>query len=95
MHKPVTTEEKELWQRRYEQLRQQASAQGEGLTVDAWGLGLLQRQGVVAWMQAWQDPARAKEICRPAESFSMQQSGCDRCEMTMLLANMALSHINP
>ena len=40
------------WTRRYENLRQRASAQ-PGCTGRRWGLALLISRGVVAWMRAW------------------------------------------
>jgi hypothetical protein len=85
--------DKQAWKERYEQLRHQALGQSSALTSDRWGLGLLVRKGLASWMRAWRDPSSGSEptsgqrvpasICPPG---SWQQ------EVTVLLANMALSH---
>jgi hypothetical protein len=43
--------DKELWQRRYEQLRQQVFEPDATLAQDRWGLSLLLRQGLAGWMR--------------------------------------------
>jgi len=86
----MTPSEKGLWQRRYEQLRQQVLEPDASLAQDRWGLTLLLRKGLAGWMRLWQDPAAATEqptaphpvplIC-PAPGWQQQA--------TLLLANMA------
>jgi len=93
INKAASTGEKELWSHRYEQLRQQCSAKDVGLSLDCWGLSLLRRQGVVGWMRAWRDPvACAQEAPGTTEPFAIDQVTSSRREVTLLLANMALSH---
>jgi hypothetical protein len=91
---PTKQEEAHCWTRRYEQLRRGIISQG-GLTVtDCRGLSLMLRQGLIAWMRAWQDPlccpaaalqTEARPIITPAESWQK--------EATRLLINMALGHL--
>lgn len=92
----MTPPEKELWQRRYEQLRQQVLEPDASLAQDRWGLTLLLRKGVAGWMRLWQDPAAATEeptaphsvpLTCPAPGWQQQA--------TLLLANMAFSHCQP
>ena len=63
--------------------------------TDCRGLSLLIRQGLIAWMRAWQDPLgcpvaalqiEAQPIITPIESWQQ--------EATRLLVNMALGHLN-
>jgi hypothetical protein len=93
---PSFQEEAHCWTRRYEQLREQVLA-GESLIVTEWGLTLLIRQGVAAWMRAWHDP-----LCRPAAATlsaealpTMNLRESWQQEATRLLVNMALSHLRP
>jgi hypothetical protein len=94
---PSSQEEAHCWTRRYEQLREQVLA-GESLIVtERWGLTLLLRQGVAAWMRAWRDP-----LCRPpaatlgAEALPlMNLRESWQQEATRLLVNMALSQLRP
>jgi hypothetical protein len=87
---------KELWQRRYEQLRQQALEPKATLAQDRWGLSLLLRQGLAGWMRRWQDPAAASEpaVPPPSVSFSAPTPGWQQ-QATLLLTNMALSRYQP
>ena len=94
---PSFQEEAHCWTRRYEELREQVLA-GESLIVtERWGLTLLIRQGVAAWMRAWHNP-----LCRPAAAtlsaeappmMNVRESW--QQEATRLLVNMALSHLRP
>ena len=94
---PSFQEEAHCWTRRYEQLREQVLA-GESLMVtERWGLTLLIRQGVAAWMRAWHDP-----LCRPAAATlaaealpTMNLRESWQQEATRLLVNMTLSHLSP
>jgi hypothetical protein len=87
---------KELWQRRYEQLRQQVLEPDATLARDRWGLSLLLRQGLAGWMRLWQDPSAGGE---PAYGFHSVPASCPAPEWqqqaTLLLANMAWSHCHP
>lgn len=92
----MSPQEKELWQRRYEQLRQQVVKPDAALAQDRWGLGLLLRKGLAGWMRLWQDPAATAQQATPAERIAStgpapgwQQS------VTLLLTNMALSRFHP
>jgi hypothetical protein len=90
----MSPQEKELWQTRYEQLRQQALDPAATLTQDRWGLSLLLRKGIAIWMRAWQDPSTGAE--QTAGSTNPVALGgvpaVWQQQATLLLANMALSH---
>ena len=88
--------EKELWQRRYEQLRQQVVAPNATLAQDRWGLSLLLRKGMAGWMRLWQDPVAPAH--QPAPVQGLPSSGPVpgwQPQATLLLANMAFSHFHP
>ena len=87
-------EEAHCWTRRYEQLRQGIMSQGGLSATDCRGLSLVIRQGLIAWMRAWQEPlgypavtvqTEARPILIPIESWQQ--------EATRLLVNMALGHL--
>jgi hypothetical protein len=91
---PAKQEEAHCWTRRYEQLRQGIISQGGLTATDCRGLSLMIRQGLIAWMRAWQDPlccpaatlqTEALPIITPTESWQQ--------EATRLLVNMALGHL--
>jgi len=84
--------EKELWQRRYEQLRQQVLEPQATWAQDRWGVSLLRRKGLAGWMRLWQDPAAAAQtaasdlpLAANATAPGWQQ------QAALLLANMALN----
>jgi hypothetical protein len=88
----MTPSEKELWQRRYEHLRQQVVQPDATLAQDRWGLSLLLRKGLSGWMRLWQDPAAGAEpAARPHPISSSPAPGWQQ-QATLLLANMAFSH---
>ncbi|MGP8235171.1 MAG: hypothetical protein ACLQVW_07160 [Limisphaerales bacterium] len=92
----MKTAEKELWQRRYEQLRQQAVEPDETLAQDRWGLSLLLRKGMAGWMRLWPDPGAGAEGVRACQSVALNCPAPDwQQQATLLLANMALSHCQP
>jgi hypothetical protein len=91
---PTKQVEAHCWTRRYEQLRQGIMSQGGLSATDCRGLSLVIRQGLVAWMRAWQEPLcypavasqpEAQPIITPTESWQK--------EATRLLVNMALGHL--
>jgi transposase len=87
-------QEAQRWTRRYEQLREQVLARGALIDTDSRGLSLLIRQGVAAWMRAWQDPLSC--CCAPelgAENRPMIPPDSWQQKATRLLVNMALSHL--
>jgi hypothetical protein len=94
--RPPTQQEKEThcWTRRYEQLRQGIISRGGLSATDCQGLSLMIRQGMIAWMRAWQEPlgypavavqTEARPIITPTESWQQ--------EATRLLVNMTLGHL--
>ena len=94
---PSFQEEAHCWTRRYEELREQVLARESLIVTERWGLTLLIRQGVTAWMRAWHDP-----LCRPAAAtlsaeappmMNLRESW--QQEATRLLVNMALSQLSP
>jgi hypothetical protein len=95
---PLTDQqEAHCWTRRYEQLREQVLAGDNLIGTDRWGLTVLVREGMAAWMRAWHEPlccsvaAAAPEV--EALPISLRESW--QQEATRLLVNMALSHLSP
>ncbi len=94
---PLAEEKHEYWTRRYEQLREQVVAAAGGFIVsDRWGLSVLTRRGMSAWMQTWCDPL----VARPAvtgeqQTFPVDHGNAWRREATALLANMAFNAVTP
>jgi hypothetical protein len=66
-------EEAHCWTRRYEQLRQGIMSRGGLTATDGPGLCVMIRQGLIAWMRAWQDPlgcpAAALQIRSAADHY--------------------------
>jgi hypothetical protein len=94
---PTFQEEAHCWTHRYEQLREQVLA-GESLIVtERWGLTLLIRQGLAAWMRAWRDPLfRPAAATLSAEALPMMNLRESwHQEATRLLVNMALNQLSP
>ena len=88
--------DKELWQRRYEQLRQQIFEPGATLAQDRWGLSLLLRQGLAGWMRLWQDPAAVTESVNGPDPVPASCPAPDwQQQAALLLVNMAWSHCHP
>jgi hypothetical protein len=90
----TSKEEPQYWTRRYEELREGAA--GGGLIgSDYRGMSVLIRQGLVAWMGAWRDPLCSATwvAAREAESPPITLARSWQREATLLLANMALSHL--
>jgi len=81
----------EKWTTRYEQLRRQILEEPQG---SGWGRALLQRRGLVAWMQAWpsDEEAGPEEATGPAEpSTPATPLPIGLCgEITRILVNMIL-----
>jgi hypothetical protein len=80
-----------LWPDRYEAVRRQAL---DGDTGAGWGLALVERQGLVAWMRAWPPdtspsplPVLAQESDR---SCSLPSDLCG--QIASVMADMILSH---
>lgn len=88
-------EQPQHWTRRYEELREGATDGGLIGSRDCPGMSVLIRQGLVGWMRAWREPlgsAAGVPACG-AESPSILPARCWQREATLLLANMALSHL--
>jgi hypothetical protein len=85
--------EKELWRRRYEQVRQQVVEPDAAFARDRWGLSLLLRKGLAGWMRLWQDPVATAQQADPAHQLPLS---CPvpgwQPQATLLLANMAFNH---
>ena len=84
--------DKELWQQRYEQLRQQVLEPKATLAQDRWGLSLLLRQGLAGWMRLWQDPSAGTESPDRSPAPASYPAPDWQQQATLLLANMAWSH---
>lgn len=85
--------DKELWQQRYEQLRQQVLEPDATLAQDRWGLSLLLRQGLAGWTRLWQDPSASAEQAGGSHPVPASCPAPDwQQQATLLLVNMAWSH---
>ena len=85
-------EEPQYWTRRYEELREGAA--GGLIGSDCRGMSVLIRRGLVAWMRTWRDPfCAAGASAYGAESHPIPAGRSWQREATLLLANMALSHL--
>jgi hypothetical protein len=52
------------------------------------------RQGLIAWMQGWQDPLDCPAAALQIEAWPIiTPKGCWQQEATRLLVNMALGHL--
>jgi len=92
----MKTAEKELWQRRYEQLRQQVVEPDTTLAQDRWGVSLLLRKGLAGWMRLWQDPATGAQEAASAHPVALMAPAPGwQQQAALLLANMALSRYQP
>lgn len=92
----MNSPEKELWRRRYEQLRQQVLEPHATLAQDRWGVSLLLRKGVAGWMRLWQDPATgSQETASRLPLVSGTAIPAWQQQAALLLANMALNCSQP
>ncbi len=88
----------EPWTERYEDLRRQALSPGATLSVGGWGLALVIRSGLVAWMEAWPrlpdvSPPLPGSVRAPT-SFAQPEAGVPpvlRPQAVHILANMILA----
>ena len=90
-------QEAHCWTRRYEQLREQVLAGDNLIATDRWGLTVLVREGMAAWMRAWHEPlcCSVATAAPEAEALPMSLRESWQQEATRLLVNMALSHLSP
>jgi len=92
---PVPSEKHDCWMRRYEQLRGQVLAAAGGFVVsDRWGLSVLTRRGMSAWMQTWCDPlVGTSSVTNERQACPVDHGSAWRREATVLLANMAFNAV--
>ena len=98
MKSPLTyQQEAHCWTRRYEQLREQVLAGDNLIATDRWGLAVLVREGMAAWMRAWHEPLWCSVAAAVPEAQALPMSLREswQQEATRLLVNMALSHLSP
>ena len=88
-------QEAHCWTRRYEQLREQVLAADSLITTDRWGLTVLIREGMSAWMRAWQEPLTCSVAAAAPKALPMSLRASWQQEATRLLVNMTLSHLRP
>lgn len=85
-------EQPQCWTRRYEELREEA-VRGV-IAWDCRGASVLIRHGVATWMRAWREPLSPSGTPTvEAENRPITPGGSWQREATLLLANMALSHL--
>jgi hypothetical protein len=94
---PTFQEEAHCWTRRYEQLREQVLASDNSIATDRRGLAVLIREGMAAWMRAWQEPLACSVAAATPEAEALPTSPREswQQEATRLLVNMTLSHLSP
>ncbi len=98
MKSPLTfQQEAHCWTRRYEELREQVLAGDNLIATDRQGLAVLIREGMAAWIRAWNEPlSYSVAVAAPeAEALPMSLGESWQQEATRLLVNMTLSHLNP
>ncbi|MCL5096399.1 MAG: hypothetical protein M1608_02475 [Candidatus Omnitrophica bacterium] len=81
------------WKQRYEALRQTALAGGQALEAEPFGLVLLARQGVAAWMHSWPQPAETQSREPALSPPSLPPPPQWQQQLTTLLAQMSLAHL--
>ena len=90
----MTTSEPAAWTERYESLRRYVLEGRAVLQAQPLGLILWMTKGLAGWMNEWSklsqlEPARPNAVWPPSSTGSWQK------ELTMLLAQMTLSHLRP
>ena len=98
MKSPLTfQQEAHCWTRRYEELREQVLAGDNLIATDRRGLAVLIREGMTAWIRAWNEPlSYSVAVAAPeAEALAMSLGESWQQEATRLLVNMTLSHLSP
>jgi hypothetical protein len=89
-----TTANEGSWTLRYESLRQHFLGEQRRLETAPWGLLLLTREGLAAWLHAWRQEPPSSSVClQEAAAFSIPP-GWQR-ELTFLLAHLTTRHLQP
>lgn len=88
----LTTSEPAAWTERYESLRRYVLEGRALLQAQPLGLVLWMTKGLAGWMNEWSklsqpEPSRLSRVWPPSSTGSWQE------ELTMLLAQMTLSHL--
>ena len=94
--------QRDCWTLRYEQLRTQVAVEtGSFIVADQWGLSVLIRRGMTAWMHAWMhvwsDPLAGESsgTSQMPTSSLADLGNTWRHEAVALLANMAFRVVSP
>ena len=90
----MTASEPAAWTERYESLRRYVLEGRAVLQAQPLGLVLWMTKGLAGWMNEWSklsqpEPPRPSAVWPPCSTGSWQE------ELTMLLAQMTLSHLRP
>lgn len=91
----ATSANPELWTQRYETLRRYVLSEHQSLGADPFGLVLVARQGVAAWMGCWREAASGFETPSPLVPVTpIRFSSPDwQQQLTQLLAQMTSTHL--
>jgi hypothetical protein len=85
----------DLWQARYESLRQHVVNGGHTLASPPLGLHLLRCQGVAGWMVRWTQAAEHSNIGVPPPPPSLPAAADWQEQLTLVLAQMTFQQIHP
>ena len=85
----------ELWQARYEALRQQVLHGGHTLATPPLGLQLLRCQGVAGWMVRWTQAVEPANPGAPTPPPSLSAAADWQEQLTFVLAPMTWQQIPP
>ncbi len=92
----------ELWRRRYEALREQATGDGAGVLAAApLGMYLMRHYGVGGWMSRWAESAgdcaagaaSTRSTLRAPLPVELAPAALWREQLTVLLAQMTFQHL--
>lgn len=85
----------DLWQSRYEALRQHVVNGGHTLASPPLGLHLLRCQGVAGWMVRWTQAVEHSNSGAPPPPPSLPAAADWQEQLTLVLAQMTFQQIHP
>ena len=90
----TTTSKPAAWTERYESLRRYVLESRAVLQAQPLGLVLWMTKGLAGWMNEWSKLSQSQPM-RPGTLWLAPATGSGQAELTMLLAQMTLSHLSP
>jgi hypothetical protein len=85
----------ELWQSRYEALRQHVLNGGNTLATPPMGLHLLRCQGIAGWLARWIEAVEPSSIGTPPPPPLLPAAADWQEQLTFVLAQMTFQQIHP